>query len=268
MSERSYSIIGRWSADAETPAMIGARFLDTLEQLTPLAPVTRNWLFADPLTAKPIPIADAAPEIVTLIRRGVGRDDDGADGRQGYSLFARGGEVESQFGTPRSVDVGARAGSKWDNQVGFEIGGLRYPFDPELVTYPVYRGAFDILGTVWPCPWLEAYLFAPNYPPQPPGYTLSDNKPVRPPRTEMVFPWILYLSAPLAAGCPIPTELIRERTPGGGVVLSATRDRLDRDNPDHIRRSRMLQSIIADRIDSRRGPGSSSLGLQARGGPF
>jgi hypothetical protein len=261
MNTCSYSVVGRWSADAETPAVIGAKFLDTLDQLTPLAPVTRNWLFADQTTAKPIPMAKAAPDIATLIRRGVGKDDEGVDKRLGYRVFARGGDVESQFGTPRSVDVEVTSGSIWDNQVKFAIGGLSDPFDPELVTYSIYKSAFDILGSIWPCPWLEAHLFASS-----PSSLIGRSQSS--PRTDTVFPWILYLSAPLAAGCPIPTELIRDPTPGGGVILSATQDRLDRDNPEHIRRSRMLQTIIAERIDSHRPPTGGGLDLPARMGPF
>jgi len=60
--------------------------------------------------------------------------------------------------------------------------------------------------------------------------------------------WIAYLSAPLAAGLTAPSDLYPERTPGGGLILAAVKDRIDPTNPDHLRRSIRLRDIMAKQI--------------------
>ena len=51
-------------------------------------------------------------------------------------------------------------------------------------------------------------------------------------------PWIVYLSADRAAGLTLALEILTERTPDGGLLMSATTERLDPTNPEHVRRSR------------------------------
>jgi hypothetical protein len=60
--------------------------------------------------------------------------------------------------------------------------------------------------------------------------------------------WISYLSAPLAVGLTPPAELAAQRMPGGGLILSAVQDRLDPDNSDHVRRSRILTDLMLERV--------------------
>src|SRR5262249_58787331 len=45
------------------------------------------------------------------------------------------------------------------------------------------------------------------------------------------IPWIAYLSAEHAAGVALTRDILTERTPDGGLLMSATTDRLDPDNP-------------------------------------
>ena len=65
---------------------------------------------------------------------------------------------------------------------------------------------------------------------------------------DLVFhiPWIAYLSAPLATGITLPREITTERTPDGGLLMIATTDRLDPENPEHLRRARLiLEAMLA-----------------------
>ena len=96
-----------------------------------------------------------------------------------------------------------------------------------------------------------------------PGYK---PRPKRSPDT-YDFPWIVYLSAPLTVGFTPSDALAVDTTPSGGMVLSAARDRLDEDNPEHLRRSRLLQNIIANTVDPRSVTTGAS-GLPQRAGPF
>ena len=66
------------------------------------------------------------------------------------------------------------------------------------------------------------------------------------PDTIFHIPWIAYLSAPLAAGLELTPEILTERTPDGGLLMTATTERLDPTNPEHVRRARILaETMIA-----------------------
>jgi hypothetical protein len=272
MSDRLYSIRGSWWRDTEDATTIGSRFLETLDSLKPLSPVMANWLLMDFTNSKPIPIAEARGRIKMIVEKGVSKDDDRrADPNGGFAAFARGGEIESEFGRSDSVNVNVRAGARWLNELSFSVGDTSPPTDPNLATYKIYRGALGVLASVWPCPYLEAYLFVMD---SPPLISVTDPStyvaPVEPPREDYIFPWIVYLSAPFAAGLTPPADLICERTPGGGLILSATRERFDPDDPGHMRCTRMLQTIMAERVKIHKNPlaGEETTPLAARVGPY
>ena len=50
------------------------------------------------------------------------------------------------------------------------------------------------------------------------------------------IPWLGYLSAPLASGFELPPEILTERTPDGGLLMTATKERLGPTVPEHRRR--------------------------------
>jgi len=269
MSRQIYSLFGRWRPDYTDPATIGARFLDTLDRLGPLGPAMNNWLLLDMSTAEAttVPLARARPRMAEWVLKNVVRDDDDEpDPRDGYQLITWGGEVESEFGAPRSINVKVQAGSQRHNQASFSVGGLNRPPDRALVTYPAYRGALEILASIWPLPWMEAYVFLPDLIPR---ITEPMVTPPIPPGTELQFPWMLYLSAPLAAGLIPPADLICDPTPGGGVILSVVRERLDPENPDHLRRARLLQATMDERVGEEQPPnGVGAASPPPRVGPY
>jgi hypothetical protein len=59
--------------------------------------------------------------------------------------------------------------------------------------------------------------------------------------------WIAYLSPKVATGLVVPpADLRTEHAPDGGILLSATEERFDPTNPDHLRRAHMLaETMIA-----------------------
>ncbi len=60
------------------------------------------------------------------------------------------------------------------------------------------------------------------------------------------MPWISYLSAERAASLgPLP-DLITERTPDGGLLMSSTTDKFDPTNREHMRRSRHMAEIMIE----------------------
>lgn len=66
------------------------------------------------------------------------------------------------------------------------------------------------------------------------------------PSSPFHIPWIGYLSSALSASVKLTPEIATERTPDGGLLLIATEDRLDPDNPEHLRRARIIaETMIA-----------------------
>jgi hypothetical protein len=61
------------------------------------------------------------------------------------------------------------------------------------------------------------------------------------------IPWLAYLSAPLAANAILPAEILNERTSDGGLLMSATTERLDPTNPEHLRRARIIAETMIER---------------------
>jgi hypothetical protein len=239
----SYPILSLWKSDELTPPEIGARFLAMLQQLDPLSPAMSNWMLGDRPNFKGVALADVAPAMTAFVEHNIWRGDfDEPEPIDGYCLIATGSAVPQEFGASDSINITVTAGSTWNNQAEFEVGGLSHPKDFELITYPLYRGALEILVSNWPCPWALAYEYDPDIVPI--------DGPALAPRTHVFssVAWIAYLSAPLATGLAPPPPIVSEPTPGGGLILSAAQERLDPRNPEHMRRSRLLQAIMLERV--------------------
>jgi Immunity protein 52 len=73
------------------------------------------------------------------------------------------------------------------------------------------------------------------------------------PDSKFQIPWLGYLSAPLAAGVTVRPEIQTERTLDGGLLMTATEDRLDPTNPEHLRRARILAETLIARTGYQQG---------------
>ena len=137
-----------------------------------------------------------------------------------------------------------------------ETGFWRVAADPDIVTYPIFRSALLAINAFWPPSLAYAYVRRLGYvavpidegvgvqavridsPRQVPG------DPTFP--LNFHIPWLAYLPAKLAAGLKLAPEILVERTPDGGALITATEERIDPDNPEHLRRSRILaETMIA-----------------------
>ena len=75
------------------------------------------------------------------------------------------------------------------------------------------------------------------------------------------IPWLGYLSAPLHPDFELPPEILTELTPDGGLLMTATEDRLDPTAPEHWRRARIIaETMIARDPDSKAKPVDRPLG--------
>ena len=257
----SYSIRARWAADGLSAKQIGTSLLDLIEQLSAVAPDTSPWVVPDFVNEQYVEVSRAAPRITQFVSSGLQMSDFGGPSLDGGYKTGATTLHPDERPSGKTVNIYLWAGSRADNSIEFKIGDLPYPSDFSLITYPIYRGALEAIASALPCPWVAAcaYHTAPA--------------PVDSPqrgmvRRESVFTqtWIAYLAADLANGLTPPPEFISERTPGGGVILSALETVIDQSNPEHMRRSRLLEKIMLERVGL--GPGRLARALPARVGPY
>ena len=157
-----------------------------------------------------------------------------------------------------------KAGGRDGGDTFLEFGRSLEPPDLTIVTYPMYRAALLALNAIWRPRWVCAFAFRTGTVSVPgvevaPGVvgTRIDSLasvPLDPTFPYSIFhiPWIAYLSAEDAIGITLPSDILTERTPDGGVLISATTDRLDPMKPEHARRAR----VLADLMIARFGPSS------------
>jgi len=261
MREYSWFIQSARSSGVESPAVIGEKYLRTLEALSLIDPVLSGWTIwedgttldeleawvedgsPEPAPIRPLSIEQARQNMTVLVETNVYRDDWGEpQPDEGYTLIAN-----NQFNqTSRDVSVSVTAGSKfnynkWDVGTG-DVGPG--PPDPSIITYPILGGAFRVMTSIWPTPWARLSGLTTEYEERPGvfgGITIGTGS-VETFRHDIT--WMGYLSAERAPGFEPPADLISERTADGGLLLISAEERPDPANADQMRRSDLLTAIM------------------------
>jgi hypothetical protein len=243
MNARSfrYSIVLVRSQHHETPAEIGKKFLETLDALCAIDPLFTDWKVLDFAAMAKLPLAAARPRIAMIVEGGVVRDDyDQAEPASGYSAI---GVTDNSIAS-RIVKLTADAGAVFPRStVMLQIGDPLVPTDPAIVSYPRFRQALLTMAALWQPAWSYACAFRMDYWKGPivPGAPVISYSPFH-------IPWIAYLGPKLATGFVVPRADVRiEHAQGGGLLLSATEDRFDPANPEHLRRAHDLAEIMIAR---------------------
>jgi len=127
----------------------------------------------------------------------------------------------------------------------FEVGDSTFPPDPDRVTYSFYRDA--LLGgiSIWAADW--AYVRCSLYGSSPAEACGDPTFPY----SGFHMPWMCYLSAERAAKVRAPAGIATERTPDGGLLMTAAETRLDPQNPEHMERSKALAELLIEHIGDR-----------------
>jgi len=248
--EFNYNIRASLRPKPESPALLGAKFLQTLDALSRIDPaIFTNWQVMDFPAMAPFPVEDARTRITEIIETNVSRDDrDHPTPEWGYAA----GAYTDGVAVSRVIVLRIEAGGKDRGEISLESGGYKVFPDPAIVTYPVFKATLLAINSIWPQAWSCAYAFKMDY----------DRKPLLPdeplfPYSVFHLPWLAYLSAPLAAGLTVPPEIAIERTPDGGYLLIACDKRLDPIDKEHLRRSRVLVEILIERTGYQRGGATS-----------
>lgn len=248
----NYSIRTYPTRNEGSPRSIGDRLIRTLDALTESVPtIFTNWEVTDLPTRSSVPLAAARSRIGAMVENNVARGELGEpDPDYGYDVWAF-TRVEDRS---REIHLWIKAGGKHAGHVWLQTGAYGFPVDLSIVTFPTFKAALLALVANWALPWSSAHAFRSNVAMAPvhggAGYKL-ESRPMLPqeptfPRSPFEIPWIGYLSAALSAGLRLSPEIATERTPDGGLLMIATEDRLDPDNPDHLRRAHIIaETMIA-----------------------
>jgi hypothetical protein len=236
-----YSIRSELPAHPESPVSIGDKLVKTLDALTGIDPIFAKWEVMDYPRRDSVPLSTARSRIGAIIEQNVERDDwRRPQPDEGYTA---GAFTQAASGTRRMhlrINVG---GEKNKGDTWLNFGSLyNAPPDLSIVTYPVFKAALLAINAIWPPSFAWADVYKPDYWETPlfPGAPLF-------PSSLFHLTWIGYLSTPLADGVQLPPEIKTERTPDGGLLMTATEERLDPTNPEHWRRARILAETMVSR---------------------
>jgi hypothetical protein len=242
-----YSVRLPFTAGPVTPEWLGSRFLATLDALTKIdSNIFPDWEVGDLPAMKGYPLAVARSRIAEIIDHNVSLDDAGhPEPESGYTAVAHTTIVARSL----RMTVWADHWSVW-----LKAGDEMVAPDLAIVTYPLFRAALLAINAIWQQQWACVQAFRYNYTKVPvhggTGYRL-ESLPMLPqdptfPYSIFHIPWIAYLSAALATGVQLAPEIATERTADGGLLMTATKDRLDPDNSEHARRARIIaETMIA-----------------------
>jgi hypothetical protein len=247
-----YFIRSGWNGRVETPAALGAKFVKTLDSLSGVDPIFANWELGSAFDSPTVPLDEARSDIASLIEDCVSRNDyDRPDPYYGYHPKALAGESRDA----RSVIFHLDAGGEHDGSTKLAFGFFSdVPHDLKIVTYPFCKAALLAINAIWQAPWACAQAFgsAPVMTPVNIGGVQGTRiDSVAPPPRDPTFlysifhiPWIAYLGKEFANGVKLPPEILTERTRDGGLLMTATKERLDPDNPEHARARILAETMI------------------------
>jgi hypothetical protein len=239
-----YSIRSELPAQPASPVQLGIQFLSNLEALDRIDPtIFGDWQIIDLPGTQSFPLADARPRIASIIQNNVKRGDwETPEPRAGYNVLAFTGEG----GAPRTISFDVVTGGLEKGSATLRTGGYKQPPDLAIVTYSMFRAALLTIDAFGPPAWACAHAFKMHYDKTP----WAAGSPLFP-YSRFHIPWIAYLSAPLTSGVQLPAEIQSEPTQDGGLLMTATEDRLDPTNPEHLRRARVLAETMIARAGSR-----------------
>ena len=164
----------------------------------------------------------------------------------GYWLYA--GNMMRPSGRSGSdvVRIGFCVGGKWVDHGAFEIGSEGAPREPgpSPLILSLYKGALLAIVEVWSSPpWANARCRHLG----PKARVAARPGAVRPTLGFRGCHGSPYLCAERAAKlAALAFDLMTERTPDGGLLMTATMDRFDPTNPEHMRASLRLAEIMIE----------------------
>ncbi len=220
-------IKGRWEARAETPEELAARFLRMIDAFKAIDPIFRFWACNYRRPRNFETLRDSfAREVAAKVAQ------DGSGNRYpefGYRFGAYTRDAPEGGSFIIECKAGATAQNAFPNDVTMATFG-RNP-DPEIVDYRLMRSALLAIVDAW----------------EPVKAAAFSNQLFVRSREANYFreAWIQYLCPRLAEKITPPSTVLSEHLPNGGLLMTATTETFDVDNPAHLKAAQDMAAAMA-----------------------
>jgi immunity protein 52 of polymorphic toxin system len=233
---RYYEINSYWGPRRETPQTCAARLSRMFEELSHIDPVFGNWLCFSQM--KLVPRASLSLDgLAALIQRGVDRAEvtDRPTPQYGYRF----GALNSAKKNPRSISLSVHAGRELPGNFLINSASIRTaPLDDEnasFINLRVFKLALLALASAWDVTWCSAYPWS---------LVRLKTKP-EPPRPWFSLAWMTYISPRFAPMITPPRSAISDWLPNGALLMIATEERFETENPAHLAVARDIEAALA-----------------------
>ncbi len=222
-----YFITASWGPRAETTQDLAAKFFRMIDAFKRIDPAFSQWLYG-----RRSNLETFRGDFAEAIEKTIGRDDFGAvEPNSGYWFGVRspdGPAPDRRFSV--NCHVGKSFGGDFANDVIFRESTMVQPA-PEMHSYRIFLPALLAIVEAWDPVTIEANC---GWLVQRKTYDL----PFRP-------AWMRYLCPTLARRATPPATARVEHLPNGGLLISATDETFDVDNPKHVAAAENIAAALA-----------------------
>jgi hypothetical protein len=224
-----YKIYASWGP-RPPPESIAARYLACTDRLKQIHPAYDNWIFNLKGKAKKF---DALREtLAKTITANVVRGDDGKpEPIYGYWATVINGMKEDARSLSLKVKAGFWVTSGYFCNSALIKTGNRVVPDPAIIAYPAFKAALLAIVESFDATYCSAY-------PQ----QITD---LWDPSSHLRLAWMSYVPPRFAPLITPPPSAVAERSPQGGLLMSATAETFRVDNPAHLAAARDILKALA-----------------------
>ncbi len=222
-------ILSKWEGRAETPDELAARFLRMIDSFEQIDPLFSLWTCG---ARRPTKLETVRDRYAKEIAAGIEKDDWGIPIPIAGYWF---GAFTRDIPDSRCFAVNCTAGSilktPFPNKILFTTSPMDSSLEPDVVSYRIFRPALLAIVDAWDPVKAAAYPDDLN--------KFNDGS--------SFFPaaWIQYLCPGLAGKITPPSTALVEYLPNGGLLMSATTETFDVDNPQHLAAARDMGAAMA-----------------------
>ncbi|MGA8170101.1 MAG: Imm52 family immunity protein [Methylocystis sp.] len=228
--KKRYYIQASWEGRAETPDQLAARFLRMMDAFNEIDPVFSHWTCGAKRRKNFELIRDRYAEEIAA---GIELDDWGEPTPVCGYWF---GAITRDTPRNRSFSVRCNASatlkSAFPNHIQLSTFSSADPRpDADVVAYPVFYSALRAIVDAWDPVRAGAY----------------SQQLIQLNESASRFPaaWIQYLCPWLAEKITPPSTVLAEHSPDGGLLMTATTETFDIDNPAHIKAAQDIAAAMA-----------------------
>ncbi len=223
----SYFVTASWGPRAETPEALSLRVFSLIEALRPIDQAFHRWIYE-----RKNDLEAHRHDFANYILSKIERDDFGEiNPNSGYWFSVR---SPDDFAPDRRFSLrfhaGDGMGDKFANVIVVTEDATVQP-RAELHSFSIFRAVLLAIADTWNpetveanCTWLvQRKKYAPDFRPA----------------------WMRYLCPALAQQARLPVSALVEHLANGGLLLLATSDTFDIDNPTHVAAAEEIAAALA-----------------------